>query len=362
MRTGEKKHVTVSNYILRGIQEGRFAPGTKIPTEEQIMRALGFSRSPVRHAIAELEHRGWLARVHGSGSFVRQAADGRTLDIHTLLYSDSRGIEKGLIHGMRRAANRFRPGDLHLVLKRPGDDTREMIGILQSLPLDRKGGVVVVPVLSPDRTANRLLASTLRRLESRGMPVVQLDRFVPEYEGACVMCDHRRGAAEMTEYLIARGHRRIAVLCEHPENTSIRLRFEGVRESLGSHSLDLPESRQLDIPVREIASRGPEIARALRAGEATAVFCFECELALELHRALLACGLQVPRDISLCSFDDHCFAGVHDGFLTAVVQPLEEIGELAVDLVLRRLRDPGSKPVRIALEPAIVERASVAAL
>ena len=316
----------------------------------------------MRHAVAELEHEGYVARVHGSGSFVRQAAPAGSFDIYTLLYSDSRGIEKGFIHGMRQAANRSGLRDLHLVLQRPGDNTKEMIGILQSLPLDRTGGVIVVPVLSGDRAKNRLLGATLRRLERGGIAVVQLDRFVPEYGGACVMCDHRRGAREMTEHLIGRGHRRIAVLCEHPENTSIRLRFEGINEALRRHSLTLPRARRLEIPVREIEPRGGQIVRALRDAGATAVFCFECELAAKPYKVLLAAGLEVPGDISLCSFDDHCFDGVRGGFLTAVVQPLEEIGREAVRLVMRGPRESGARAVRRELRPSIAARLSVAAL
>ncbi len=362
MKRRRKKHIAVRDYILAGIREGRWPPGTKIPTEERVMRALGFSRSPVRHAIAELEHEGRVARVHGSGTFVRRAAAGGSFDIYTLLYSDSRGIEKGFIHGMRQAANRSELRDLTLILKKPGDDTREMIEILQSLPPDRTGGVIVVPVLSGDRASNRLLAATLRRLERGGIAVVQLDRFVPEYDGACVMCDHRRGAREMTEHLIELGHRRIAVLCEHRENTSIRLRFQGVRDALHRHSLTLPPARQLDVPVREIAPRRREILQALRDTRATAVFCFECELAAELYKALLAEGLEVPRDISLCSFDDHCFDSVRGGFLTAVVQPLEQIGREAVELVMRGPRASGARAPRKELRPSIAARLSVAAL
>ncbi len=358
---GNTKHERVRDYILRGIREGRYLPGTKIPTEDALMRALGFSRSPVRHAVAELEQAGYVTRIHGSGSFVKGTPDDRQLDIFTLLYADSRGIEKDFVYGMRRAANASAARDLRLVLRRPGKDTSEMIEILQSLPSTREAGVIVVPVLSGERPLNRLLAATLRRLEKRGMPVVQLDRFVPEYGGRCVMCDHRRGAREMTELLLARGHRRIAILYEHPENTSIQLRTQGVRESLHRHGLRLPGELQIEVPIEHVRPQSRELVGALRRAGATAVFCFECELARELYQALGDAGLRVPRDISLCSFDDHCFPAERGAFLTAVVQPLERLGQAAVEMVLQGLEDGGPRRARLVLRPSIVERQSVGA-
>jgi DNA-binding LacI/PurR family transcriptional regulator len=166
----------------------------------------------------------------------------------------------------------------------------------------------------------------------------------------------------MTDLLIARGHRRIAIVYEHPESTSIQLRARGVRESLDRHGLALPGELQIDIRVRDVARRGRRLVRTLRAAGVTAVFCFECELAAAMHAALQAAGVDVPGEISLCSFDDHCFTGERAGFVTAVVQPLEQIGQTAVELVLRGLDGNRVRRSRIVLRPRIVERRSVASL
>jgi DNA-binding LacI/PurR family transcriptional regulator len=66
--------------------------------------------------------------------------------------------------------------------------------------------------------------------------------------------------------------------------------------------------------------------------------------------------------VSLCSFDDHCFSGQQQGFLTAVVQPLEELGYFAVDLILRELEKQCPQPIRMIMEPSIIERRSVASI
>lgn len=360
MKRPAKKHESVRNFILKGIREGRYPPGAKIPTEDEIMGLLGFSRSPVRHAIGELEQEGYVYRIHGSGSFVKQNVGEAPIDIYAMLFPDPKGIEKDFIHGMRQAVNHSKIRDLHLVLKKPGGSAEETIEILQSLPADRSGGIIIVPIVDRERPVNRLLAATLRKLEKQNLIVVQLDRCVPEYDGNCVMSDHRSGAYEMTRYLIEHGHKRIAVIYEHPENSSIKLRLQGVKTCLTEANLPMTEANLLNIPVHQIPRKAGSILERFRERRISALFCFECEIALEIDKILQRHNIRIPQDLSLCSFDDHCFSGFRDGFLTAVVQPLEELGYFSVDLILRELEKKSPQPIKMIMEPSIVERQSVA--
>jgi len=360
MSAKEKKYITVKKVVLKGIRDGSYQAGQKLPTEDEIMAMVGFSRSPVRHALLQLEQEGHIYRIHGSGSFVKQVVREEAIDIYALLFPRSKGIEKDFIHGMRQAVNNSRFRDLHLILKKPGENLREMIEILQSLDTSRPGGLIIVPVLGRERAANRLLAANLRKLETENFIVVQLDRNVPEFTGNCVMADHLRGAHEMVSRLIARGHRRIAVMYEHPENSSIKLRLQGVRECLKLHNLSLPESLEFEYSPQDITGNAEAIVGRLRANKATALFCFESEIALEMYKVFAGSGIAMPADISLCCFDEHSFTGVRDGFITAVLQPLEELGYFAVDLILRKLEQENRQAVQMVMEPTIIERESLA--
>ena len=57
------------------IQEGRLEPGDKLPSESEIMRQLGVSRTVVREAISRLQASGLVETRHGIGTFVSAAAD-----------------------------------------------------------------------------------------------------------------------------------------------------------------------------------------------------------------------------------------------------------------------------------------------
>ncbi len=360
MKAREKKYLIVKKFILKGIEEDIYKPGGKIPTEDEIMGTLGFSRSPVRHAIMQLEQEGYIYKIHGSGSFVKQAITDDPIDIYALLYPNSKGIEKDFIYGMRQAVNNSHIRDLHLILKKPGRNAKEMIEILQSLDTSKRGGIIIIPFLERTRQANRLLAANLRKIEKENFTVVQLDRIVPEYDGSCVMSDHRKSAYDMIKYLIDKGHKKIAIIYEHPENSSIKLRLQGVKDCLDDEGFSLPESNQFQFAIDEIAGNGKTIVEQIRKENISAVFCFESEIALEIYKVFADYNIAIPEELSLCSFDDHSFIGFRDGFITAVIQPLEELGYFALDLILRGVGQRSRKSIKMIMEPVIIERKSVA--
>lgn len=61
--------------IFPGIHSGRYALGTKLPTEHELIAAFGVSRTVVREAIAALRARGLLTTRQGSGVFVSSISD-----------------------------------------------------------------------------------------------------------------------------------------------------------------------------------------------------------------------------------------------------------------------------------------------
>ncbi|CAM5523879.1 FadR/GntR family transcriptional regulator [Frigidibacter albus] len=60
----------IAEEIGRGIAEGRFAAGDKLPTEHVLAQTFGVSRSVVREAIAELRNEGMVETRQGVGAFV----------------------------------------------------------------------------------------------------------------------------------------------------------------------------------------------------------------------------------------------------------------------------------------------------
>src|SRR6187431_3320754 len=69
----ERKMLTeIAEQSLRqAIEQGKFGPGSQLPTEAELCQMLGVSRTVVREALRVLEEDGLVARRHGVGTFVR---------------------------------------------------------------------------------------------------------------------------------------------------------------------------------------------------------------------------------------------------------------------------------------------------
>ena len=80
-----KKHRNLAQgvvaYISEGIQNGSISPGDKLPTESEIMRIQGVSRTVVREAISHMQAAGMVETRHGIGTFVLEPAARPTLGI-----------------------------------------------------------------------------------------------------------------------------------------------------------------------------------------------------------------------------------------------------------------------------------------
>jgi GntR family transcriptional regulator, transcriptional repressor for pyruvate dehydrogenase complex len=69
-----RRHRSLAQVVVEGLQapirDGRVAPGTKLPSEGEVMAAFGVSRTVVREALSRLQASGLVATRHGVGSFV----------------------------------------------------------------------------------------------------------------------------------------------------------------------------------------------------------------------------------------------------------------------------------------------------
>ena len=68
-------------YISESIRAGAIKPGDKLPTESEIMRILGISRTVVREAISHMQAAGMVETRHGIGTFVLQPAPAQSLGV-----------------------------------------------------------------------------------------------------------------------------------------------------------------------------------------------------------------------------------------------------------------------------------------
>lgn len=352
-----KKYELVEKYVKDKIASGTFQIGRRIPSEDELIEKLGLSRNPVRRGLANLVEEGCIYKIQGSGSYVKDYTLPEPLDIYAVIPSESINLEIRMIRGMRAALEDSPYKNIHLILKKPGKDTLEQIEVLNMIPEYGKMGIIFIPLLPPDRTTTRHLAANIRRIEKQGHPVIQLDNYIPEYNGNFIMTDHKKAAAQMMDLLYEHGHKKIALLYRNINKPSVKLRINGVKHWYTEKKLPLTNLTRIDVDTTKVDA---DFAQSLIDSGITAVFGMECELVRDLYITLTDMGCEVPKDISICSFDDHCFSGLRSNFITAVVQCCDTIGYYAIQLLLDMIEGKTQGNLRMQIAAEIKRRESVA--
>ncbi|HTY57836.1 MAG TPA: LacI family DNA-binding transcriptional regulator [Bacteroidota bacterium] len=201
-----------------------------------------------------------------------------------------------------------------------------------------------------------------RDLLDNGVPVVTVDRGFDELETNMVVIDNYAGARGAVEHLIAHGHRRIAIIQGLQDTFTSLGRLEGYRDALKNAGIPFDENLVVGRDFRK--ENGYIETKVLLKGAdtPTAIFTTSDLITLGALQAISEEGLEVPRDISIVAFDDLESAEYFRCPITAVAQPKEALGEMAVKLLMEELRSPGRhEKKKIILKPTLVLRNSVTA-
>lgn len=223
--------------------------------------------------------------------------------------------------------------------------------VLEFLDDPELAGIVLTPPLSDDR-------HVLSLIEARRIPCVRIAPMIDPDRGNTVIMDEYDAARAVTDHLLQKGHRRIAIMRGPRTHLVSMRRYNGYAAAIGGRGLRIdPELVAQGDFSRE---SGRQQAAALFAARPTAIFSSNDEMAVGIIEAAAAKGIAVPGDISLVGFDDNAIAKTCRPRLTTVRQPLEEMGETAAQLLAERIRNPGKPNAHAQVPYQVIERDSVA--
>jgi LacI family transcriptional regulator, repressor for deo operon, udp, cdd, tsx, nupC, and nupG len=200
-------------------------------------------------------------------------------------------------------------------------------------------------------------AALVKASSPRCAPVVNGCEFSPTLGVPSVHIDNATAAAEAMQHLVGLGHRRIGVITGPLVSPLSRDRLRGGKakaRAVGSELLVV----QGDFSIGSGAATGEQLLT--RKDPPTAVFCFNDGMAIGVLQAARRLGRRVPQDVSVVGFDDIQFARYTDPPLTTIAQPMREIGEGTVRLLLEIIDGKQIAPVSVTLPHTLMIRASTA--
>ena len=205
-------------------------------------------------------------------------------------------------------------------------------------------------------------ADSLEFLVGRNMPVVMIDRDVPNVEIDAVLTDNQLGGYLATRHLLELGHQHIACISGPSSITPSAERMIGYRKALEEAGLLYDESLILRGDYH--AQSGMEITHSIlkMKPRPTAIFALNDLMALGALRAATEAGCSVPGDLAVVGYDDLEIARFANPPLTTIAQPKKEIGAQAIKLLVDRISQKGRSPSRLVLPPELIVRRSTQAV
>ncbi len=202
-------------------------------------------------------------------------------------------------------------------------------------------------------------AALVRSMAPKYAPVVNGCEFSPRLRVPSVHIDNATAAAEAMDHLYRLGHRRIGIVTgplvsplsrDRLAGATLRAKAEGAERDVIVMHGDFSIESGAAAAERLLGRREPP----------TAVFCFNDEMAMGVIETARRRGVRVPRDLSVVGFDDIRFARHMDPPLTTIAQPMREIGERAVQLLVDILAGRPIAPVSVTLPHTLIIRSSTA--
>jgi LacI family transcriptional regulator len=188
------------------------------------------------------------------------------------------------------------------------------------------------------------------------VPVVQVDRVVDAPTDA-VGVDQAGMIRAVVDHLRSVGRTRFAFITSGEAISPVTERLAGYRQVLADDPAALARVQVGDLTLEW----GARAAAALLAGDGPlpdALVCANDLIAIGAMQTLRRAGVRVPEEVAVAGIDDTPFARVAEPALTTVRQPVGEIGDEAVRMLLTRRREPQLAPRRLVLAGQLVVRQS----
>ena len=203
--------------------------------------------------------------------------------------------------------------------------TKDLLQMFQDRHVD---GYIICPPEGIENEVNDLV--------ERGVPVVLFDRYLKGTNADHVIIDNNRSTYDAINHLIANGFKDIAFITLDSLQSQMQDRLKGYEQAITEHGLnhyikEISFQQDEENKVRHIVSfleRKPNL---------DAVFFATNYLGISGIKAINHLGLKIPEDLAMLTFDDHILFELHLPSITAISQPIEEISEKLISVLLGRL-------------------------
>jgi LacI family transcriptional regulator len=250
-----------------------------------------------------------------------------------------------VLNGMEVAA---REKNYHIIFANTQRDYKKEEEAINLLLAKRVDGLLIAPVQDRD--------DDIKNLIEVNIPFVVVGRDFKNISLDAVYNDEVKGGFLATEYLIKKGHKRIALIDGFLYKSPAKGRLEGYKKALKKYGISMDDALVSvgDIDVKDGYERTRQMLE--KDLDFTAIFAYNDMMAFGAMQAIREKGLRIPEDIGLVGYDDIPFCSLMDPALTTIRLKKQELGIESVKLLFSLINGNRKKPKKIMLDVDIIVR------
>ncbi len=311
-----------------------------------------------------------LADFKGVREITRKKVQGVIKDLNYEVDSVARSLRQNRTHTIgiivsnvlsqfysiiaKSVEDKARQSGYKLILCNGDDDPQKEFEYLRILKSNKVDGIILTPTGKNADYINYIIES--------GTQVVLLDRLVKGVKCDSVIVDNYHGAYMAVKYLLDRGYVKIAFIGGYIDRTTGRRRLDGYNKAIRDAGLKVNSNHVKigDFKKESGIRLTEEIIQG--SGKPDAIFSSNIDMTLGCLIAIKKAGLSIPEDIGIISFDDPDWSIIADPPLTAISQPVYELGLTATDMLIKNINNKkaysGKKHSTISLSTELIIRNS----
>lgn len=357
----ENKYFGIKEKILEKISSGDYSE--KLPSGKFLAEEFSANIKTVDKAIKSLEEDGVLQRSKGKGTFILSESEKKTAR-QQKSSSIMIGVISPLPEQMKDSWLSSTLTGIQAVIERSGmnivlkgyqfhSGLEGEKAALASLLQCGISGLIAYPFISNGGLTNQAI---YRKLD---IPLVFFDRYLENLDTDFAGVDHYEVGRAAADFLIRRGHRKIAHIAPSGNIRNTEDRIRGFTDALEEAGIPVPGDCFVRTESYEDADAIRSFLKKTVKASATAVFASHDGYALAVYAAARELGINIPDDLSLIGFGNASASEMLN--ITSIDQALAPTGRSAAEMLVSRLEDTVSKNkvIHKVLPIKVIDRASV---
>lgn len=212
-------------------------------------------------------------------------------------------------------------------------------------------GLIITPTV---RARPKLL-----ELQEAGYPFVLVDRNFPNITADYVGIDNAKASYDATDIMLKEGYREIGIVAFEPHLDVIKQRIEGYKNALQDNGISVKKSHIRTISYQDIQMQVKQEVTALVNNNIRGILFTSNRIGVTGLHCLNELKVRIPQDVAVFTYDDNEFFPLMSPSISAISQPVVEMGEKSVELLISRLKNIDKPFERVMLEASVIRRNSV---